>query len=108
MARLSECSYKITKNLILIAIVIGLAALPLFMNRKAKFAGSDDQAAHAIAKLNTGYKPWFSPVWKPPGGEVESLLFALQAAIGAGIVGYGLGYLRGRKKKHARVSEMDK
>ena len=87
------------KNLILIAIVIGLAVLPFFTARHAEFAGSDDQAQKAIAAMKSDYKPWFSPVWEPPSGEVASLLFALQAAIGAGIVGYGLGYLRGRKKQ---------
>ena len=89
----------IVKNFVLIAIVIGLAAFPLFTIKDAKFAGADDKAKDAIAEIKADYKPWFSPVWEPPSGEIASLLFALQAAIGAGIVGYGLGYMRGRKKK---------
>ena len=33
------------------------------------------------------------------GGEIESLLFALQAAIGAIIIGYFFGYWRGQGKE---------
>ncbi len=32
-----------------------------------------------------------APLWEPPSGEIESLLFALQAAIGAGLVGFYFG-----------------
>jgi len=34
-----------------------------------------------------------------PFGEIESLLFALQAAIGAIIIGYFFGYWRGQGKE---------
>ena len=44
-----------------------------------------------------GAKPWFQPIFEPDSGELESGLFALQAAVGAGIVGFALGNLRGRK-----------
>ncbi|MFQ9918367.1 MAG: energy-coupling factor ABC transporter substrate-binding protein [Flavonifractor plautii] len=40
---------------------------------------------------NPDYEPWFEPILEPASGEVESLLFALQAAIGAGVVGFVLG-----------------
>jgi cobalt/nickel transport protein len=40
------------------------------------------------------YEPWFQPLWEPPSGEIESLLFSLQAAIGAVIIGYFFGYYR--------------
>lgn len=89
----------ILKNIILIVIVIALAVIPLLIAKNAEFGGSDDQAEAAITEINKDYKPWFSPIWEPPSGEIESLLFALQAAIGAGIIGYGLGYLKGRKKR---------
>ena len=36
---------------------------------------------------------------EPPSGEIESLLFALQAAIGAVIIGYFFGYWRGKGKE---------
>lgn len=44
------------------------------------------------------YEPWFQPLLEPPGGETESLLFALQAALGAGVIGYAIGLYRGRLK----------
>ena len=84
-------------QLLLILLVIALAVIPLFWNRGAKFEGADDQAEKAIGEVSKDYKPWFTPLWKPPSDEVESFLFALQAAIGAGAIGYILGYLRGKK-----------
>lgn len=93
-------SYKgIVMNLILVAIVIALAVLPLIMLKDAEFGGADGEAEVAITEINADYEPWFSPLLEPKSGEVESVLFALQAAIGAGVIGYGLGYMRGRKKK---------
>lgn len=89
---------EMAKNFVLIAIVVGLAIGPLFMVKNAEFNGADNRAKNAIAEVNANYKPWFSPVWEPPSGEVETFFFALQAALGAGFVGYYLGYARGRKK----------
>jgi cobalt/nickel transport protein len=43
-----------------------------------------------------GYQPWFEPLWTPPSKEIESLLFSLQAALGAGLLGYYFGLRRGR------------
>jgi len=87
------------KNIILLVLVIAIAVIPFFLQRKAEFAGADDRATEAIAQIKPDYKPWFSPIWEPPSGEIESLLFALQAAIGSLIIGYYIGYVRGRKKK---------
>ena len=61
------------------------------------FGGSDDQGSDSVSE--TGYKPWFNSIWVPPSGEIESLLFALQAAIGALIIGYFFGLWRGQKSK---------
>lgn len=64
-----------------------------------EWTGSDDQAGSVIDKLTGGtYQPWVHSVWTPPSGEIESLLFALQAAFGAIIIGYFLGYYRGLAK----------
>jgi cobalt/nickel transport protein len=86
------------KNIILIIIVILLAVIPLWIKGGAEFGGADGQAEVAITQMQPDYKPWFSSIWEPPSGEIESLLFALQAAIGAGFIGYFLGYLRARKE----------
>lgn len=81
------------QNLILIAAVAGLAVAPLFIHRdgKAEFSGSDGQAEALITEIRPDYQPWFSPLWEPPSGEIESLLFSLQAALGAGLVGFYFG-----------------
>ncbi|MDF2596199.1 MAG: energy-coupling factor transporter substrate-binding protein [Clostridia bacterium] len=86
-------------NLLLIGLVVILAIVPLFMNKDAEFGGADGEAEVAIGEINESYEPWFSSIWEPPSGEIESLLFALQAAIGAGIIGYGIGSMKERNRK---------
>lgn len=82
-----------------IILIVLLAVVPLVIKSNAEFGGSDDQAEGVIEELDPGYKPWAAPVMEPKSGEVESLLFALQAALGAGVIGYYLGYARREKKK---------
>lgn len=86
------------KSALLLVLVVALAVIPLIMSSGAEFSGSDDQAEGAITELNPSYVPWFSSVWEPPSGEIESLLFALQAALGAGFVAYYIGLKRGIAK----------
>ena len=85
------------ENLILLSLVELLAAVPLVWNSGAEFGGADDQVKDVVAAINPDYKPWFESIWSPPSTEVESFLFALQAAIGAGFIGYWLGFQRGRR-----------
>lgn len=87
------------KNLLLIGFVILLAIIPLFIQKGAEFGGADGEAENAISEIDASYEPWFSSIWEPPSGEIESLLFVLQAAIGAGFVGYFIGYSRGKYNK---------
>ncbi|WP_102398835.1 energy-coupling factor ABC transporter substrate-binding protein [Haloimpatiens massiliensis] len=86
------------KNIILLLITLALIITPLVFKSGAEFAGADDQAEGAITEINPGYKPWFESIWEPPSGEIESLLFCAQGAIGAGVIGYTLGYFKGKKK----------
>jgi len=85
------------KNLVLALIVIALAVAPLLLVKNGKFGGADDKAKQAITQIDSSYKPWFTPIWTPPSGEIASLLFSLQAAIGAGFIGYYFGYAKGKK-----------
>jgi len=89
------------KNLILICAIFLLSTLPLFII-ESDFSGADSIALEAIKETNPEYKPWFNSFWEPPGGETESLLFALQAAFGAGFLGYYIGYKKGQKKVRDR------
>lgn len=61
------------------------------------FSGSDSQGTDLIT--SEGYKPWFNSIWEPPSPEIESLIFSLQAAIGALIIGYFIGYYKGKQKR---------
>ena len=51
------------------------------------FGGADDAAESEIGEIDSTYQPWFGAPWDPPSGEIESVLFAVQAAIGALIIG---------------------
>ncbi|WP_409201076.1 energy-coupling factor ABC transporter substrate-binding protein [Methanobrevibacter sp. DSM 116169] len=91
-----------TENIILLVLVAIIAIAPLVMfnglgEDDGYFGGADGAAGDAIEE--TGYEPWAESLWEPPSGEIESLLFALQAAIGAIIIGYFFGYWRGQKSK---------
>lgn len=87
------------KNIILFILVIAIVILPLMINSKAEYGGADDAAEEAITEISPGYKPWFSSIWEPPSGEIESLIFAVQASLGTGVICYYFGYLKGKKKE---------
>jgi cobalt/nickel transport protein len=91
----------------LIVVVIMLVVLPLALVRNGQFGGADDAARNAVTELRPGYQPWFHPIWKPPSGEIESLLFAIQAGLGAGFVGYVLGLKRGAQQARSTASRPD-
>lgn len=98
------------QNLFLLLGVIALAVVPLLTIRPRHegeeiFLGSDGQAEALITEIRPGYEPWFAPLWEPPSGEIESLLFGLQAAIGAGLIGYCLGFFRGRTRSPVTPAE---
>ncbi len=81
-------------GLAILAIVL-LFALPFFVNPSAKFGGADDAGSRAIQTQQPGYVRWILPLWTPPP-ETESMLFALQAALGALVIGYFIGYEKAR------------
>ena len=85
------------KNWLLVLAVILLAVIPLFIAQGSEFGGADGEAEEAITEIQPDYTPWFSPLFEPPSGEIESLLFALQAVIGAGFIAYFFGYKKGLK-----------
>jgi cobalt/nickel transport protein len=67
----------------------------------AEFAGSDNVGSGLIAELSGKPIDSFTPLipqYEPPSGEIESCLFALQAALGGILVGGVFGYWLGQKK----------
>lgn len=86
---------KTNYSLLLLALIIALTVFPLVFVSGAEFMGADGEAEELITVIDPDYEPWFTSVWEPPSGEIESLLFALQGAIGAGFIFYYIGYKRG-------------
>ncbi|MGL4174408.1 MAG: energy-coupling factor ABC transporter substrate-binding protein [Actinomycetota bacterium] len=74
---------------------------------RGDFGGTDTAATTVITSENPHYRPWFSPLWSNPGGSVESGLFALQAALGAGVVGFVLGSFRERRRAQKETTELN-
>lgn len=85
------------QNLILLLIFALLVVVPLVLNPNAEYGGSDGNAKVLINTLVPSYEPWFEPIWEPPSGEIESLMFMMFAVTGAGFIGYYLGTLKGKK-----------
>lgn len=91
-----------TTSLFLLLVVVVLAIVPLLMIRDSEFEGADAIAETAITEVAPDYEPWFAPIFEPPGGETESLLFAIQAGLGAGLIGYFFGFKHGQRRRHDR------
>jgi len=91
-------SKKLKKqNVILLAIALIIPVIGLWLGGDSEFGGADGMVVDLIDAEQTAYKPWFESIWAPPGGETESLLFSLQSAIGAGVLFYFIGYIKGKK-----------
>ncbi|MBU5485587.1 energy-coupling factor ABC transporter substrate-binding protein [Clostridium sp. MSJ-11] len=90
---------KRTVSLLIACFIVIIGSLAIGSMRGGEFEGADGMIEDVIAETRGDYEPWFSALWEPPSGEIESLLFAAQAAIGAGFMGYYIG-----KKKNAKVS----
>ncbi|MCD8488760.1 MAG: energy-coupling factor ABC transporter substrate-binding protein [Desertifilum sp.] len=95
---MSQKSQGWNNGLLVVAVVV-LAIAPLFLVREAEFGGADGEAEAAIQEIDPNYQPWFSPLVEPASGEIESLLFALQAGLGAGVIGYVIGLYRGKRER---------
>lgn len=86
------------KNILLLVLAVIITITPLIFMGGSEFEGADDEAGDVIEEINPDYEPWIESFWEPPSGEVESLLFSVQVAIGAGTIGYILGNMKGKKE----------
>jgi len=105
-------AFSIKLEHIALAVIVLFIALFVAVSSTGnhEWSGADSQAENVISQITGGtYQPWFTSIYEPPSGEIESLLFALQAAIGSLIIGYFLGYYRAVEKakrdKSARKRE---
>ncbi|KMZ55469.1 energy-coupling factor ABC transporter substrate-binding protein [Dorea sp. D27] len=96
-----------TKNtktvIILLAVALCIAVIPLFAQRGAEFGGSDDAGSVMVEEIHGEYTPWFTPVLETLlggelPGEVESLIFCVQTGIGVGIIAFVMGRFVERRK----------
>jgi cobalt/nickel transport protein len=90
---------KSRNNILMLGAAVGLSLAPVFIFQGKEFKATDSINITAIEEVKPGYKPWFQPVIKPSGGEIETFLFSAQAAIGSGIVCYILGLYQGRNER---------
>ncbi len=98
-------------ELVVLAIFLIFAVQFIYMSSTtdAEYGGADGEAEGVINEITGGtYKPVAEPIWEPPSGEIESLLFGLQAAIGAGILGYFFGYYRAKKNFENKIGYKEK
>jgi cobalt/nickel transport protein len=97
--------FRFTLELLTVIALITFCMLFLYTSsvlKGAEFSGSDSAGSGLIAHLSgiplENFKPLI-PQWHPPSGEIESCLFALQAAIGGILVGGVFGFWLGAQKK---------
>jgi cobalt/nickel transport protein len=91
----------VPRSVWLLAATVAIVAAPFVIpGLGGEFKGADDLETDAIQQAVPGYKPWFQPLWKPPSDEVETLMFALQAALGAGFLGYVIGRRQSSSQKN--------
>lgn len=82
-----------------ILLIILLAAIPLGIVQDTEFGGSDGVGSELVEEIAPDYDSgWISNIWEPPGGETESMLFALQAVAGGVLIGYLFGFKRAENK----------
>jgi len=103
------------RNILMLLAVVALVVYPLLTVKAPHpgpdgepveiFTGADGQAEGVIQQLAPDYQPWAAPLMEPPSGEIESLLFSLQAVLGAGFIGYYVGVRRERARWNAAAGE---
>lgn len=90
---------------LILAAVVALFVLSFVIGGQRQRAGEDafggTDAAVTSMLEEAGHEPWVTPIFEPGSTELESGLFALQAALGAGVLGFALGNLRGRSAERA-------
>ena len=100
---LSKNQWMYIGGFVLIAVIC-IATLTFV---SGDFGGSDDSGG-STAEDDYGYIPWTDDLFTLLGfempGETESLLFAVQAGIGAFIIGYFVGQSSGKKKALAATA----
>jgi len=101
---------KSTVNLLLVLSLVAIFVVSFVIGGQhtdsdERFAGTDATATATIEESHPDFEPWFQPFFAPESGEVESGLFALQAALGGTVLGFAIGALYGRRRKEVELAE---
>jgi cobalt/nickel transport protein len=97
--------FKYTLEALAVIAIVAFSVIFLYTGstmKGAEFTGSDNVGSGLIAELSGTPLENFQPLipqWEPPSGEIESCLFALQAAVGGVLVGGVFGFWIGSQKK---------
>ena len=94
-----------------LAVVVVICFIAIFPHTNtthpaAGFEGTDTVAASRIAEMTGIPAEQFTPLipqWVPPGPEIESALFSIQAAVGGIVVGLVFGYWIGNRQKKEQL-----
>lgn len=85
--------------------VVALCVYPLVTIQDSEFGGADGAAGDLILEIDKDFEPWVEPLVTLPGGETESMLFSLQAALGSGVLFFGMGYLLAAKRYKGKPAD---
>jgi len=97
--------FRYTLEILTIIAIATFCAIFLYTSSTisgAEFAGSDNIGSRLVMELSGTPEENFQPLipqWEPPSTEIESCLFAFQAAVGGILVGGVFGYWTGQNKK---------
>lgn len=98
-------AFRYTLEALTVIAILAFCAIFVFTSSTmsdAEFAGSDTVGSSLVAELSGTPEDAFTPIvpqWEPPSGEIESCLFALQAALGGILIGGVFGYWAGQNRK---------
>ena len=95
----------VTWALVLAIILLLAATFTIARAKGAAFGGSDAAAVTALEEQ--GVEPWFEPLVQLGGGEIESGLFAAQAAFGGVALGWAIGRLQSRSRIRLLTQHLD-
>ena len=87
-------------------LIIGIFLSAFLLSPSSSFVGSDDQGSQTIHQVDPNYVVWFHSIWIAPP-EIQTLLFSVQAAIGASIIGFFVGNERGKRLAREGRGEND-
>lgn len=98
-------AYKYTLEILAGIAIVAFCVMFLYTSATmsgAEFAGSDNVGSGLIAELSGKSVDSFAPLipqYEPESGEIESCLFALQAAVGGILVGGVFGFWAGQARR---------